>query len=364
LREIPPNFACGRRVYVDEGVSVRSHRLTQDNVSVPAAHGWTTARSLDDAAELCGAALYPQQDIGVLDDPRAFSLTQRVASLGPITVGEIEFGSPVWMDCGEDRSTYHVNVPLSAGLESTHRGQHMTVRPGVAAVYQPEGHTAVSRWEGGGRTVFVKIERGAVDDALAHSLGCELTSQIDFRSAMPTTSGPGRSWIEMLLLVKRQLFQPDSLIHQPLVGLPLIDGLVRGLLMAADHRDREAVMRGSGRLAPSVVRAAIDIIEAESDLPLTVSALAVRTNVSVRTLYDGFRRHLGTTPMAYLRDVRLRRVHETLLASDPSVTTVAAVAHRWGFTHHGRFAAAYANRYGERPGSTLRRTMFDSTNRP
>jgi AraC-like DNA-binding protein len=312
---------------------------------------------LDDAVQLCGAALYPQQDIGVLDDPRAFSLAQRVASLGPITVGEIEFGSPVWMDCGDDRSTYHVNVPLSGRLESTHRGQHMTVRPGVAAVYQPQGETAFSRWDGGGRTVFVKIDRGSVDDAFARSLGRELTSQIDFHSAMSTTSGPGRSWIELLLLFNRQLFQPDSLVHQPLVGLPLIDSLVRGLLVAADHRDREAVMRGSGRFAPSVVRAAIDIIEAEADLPLTVSSLAVRSNVSVRTLYDGFRRHLGTTPMAYLRDVRLRRVHETLLESDPSVTTVASVAHRWGFTHHGRFAAAYATRYGERPGNTLRRRM-------
>ncbi len=313
--------------------------------------------------ELCGAALYEQQDIGVLDDRRAFTLTQRVASLGPITVGEIEFGSPVWMDCGDDRTTYHVNVPLLGRLESTHRGQHMTVRPGVAAVYQPEGHTAVPRWDGGGRTVFVKIDRGSVDDALAGSLGRELTSQIDFHSAMPTASGPGRSWIELLLLFNRQLFQPDSLIHQPLVGQPLIDSLVRGLLVAADHRDREAVICGSGRLAPSVVRAAVDIIEAEADLPLTVSSLALRTNVSARTLYDGFRRHLGTTPMAYLRGVRLRRVHEMLLESDPSVTTVASVAHQWGFTHHGRFAAAYATRYGERPANTLRRRMFGTTNR-
>jgi AraC-like DNA-binding protein len=328
--------------------------------TVPAAHAWTTAHSLDDAAKLCGAALYPQQDIGVLDDPRAFTLTQRVASLGPITVGEIEFGSSVWMNCGNDRTTYHVNVPLSGHLESTHRGQHMSVRPGVAAVYQPEGHTAVPRWDGGGRTVFVKIDRCSVDDALADSLGRELASQIDFHSAMSTTSGPGRSWVELLLLFNRELFQADSLVHQPLAAQPLIDSLVRGLLVAADHPDREAVIHGSGRLASNVVGAAVDIIEAEADLPLTVSSLALRTNVSARTLYEGFRRHLGTTPMAYLRGVRLRRVHETLLESDPSVTTVASVAHRWGFSHHGRFAAAYATRYGEKPANTLRRTMFDT----
>ena len=232
------NIPGGQCVYPDEGVVRRSYGLTHDDAGVPAAHGWTTAHSLDDAVELCGGALYPQQDIGVLDDPRAFSLAQRVARLGPITVGEIEFGSAVWMDCGEDRSTYHVNVPLSGRLESTHRGQHMTVRPGVAAVYQPQGHTAVSRWDGGGRTVFVKIDRSSVDDALGRSLGRELTSQIDFHAAMPTTSGPGRNWIEMLLLVKRQLFRPDSLIHQPLVGLPVpcVLGHVHDQHADRDHR--------------------------------------------------------------------------------------------------------------------------------
>jgi hypothetical protein len=54
----------------------------------------------------------------VLGDPRQFSLTQRIGHIGPVTLGEIAFGSPVWMDCGDQRTTYHVNVPLSGHLES------------------------------------------------------------------------------------------------------------------------------------------------------------------------------------------------------------------------------------------------------
>ena len=333
--------------------------MTQHDLSVSAQRAWTTARSLDDAVQLCGAALYPQQDIGVLRDPRAFSLTQRVASVGPITVGEIKFGSPVWMDCGDDRDTYHVNVPLSGSLESMHRGAQMTVRPGVAAVYQPQGETTVPRWDGGGRTVFAKIDRRAVEDTLARSLERESISQVDFHAAMPTTSGPGRSWLDLLLFFSRQLFAQDSLLHQPMTGMPLIDSLVCGLLVAAAHPDRAAVMRGTGRIASRAIGVAMDIIEAEADSPLTVSSLAARCNVSVRSLQEGFRRDLGSTPMGYVRDVRLRRVHETLLESDPAAATVAAVAHQWGFTHHGRFAASYTARYGERPATTLHRNRFD-----
>ena len=80
------------------------------------------------------------------------------------------------------------------------------------------------------------------------------------------------------------------------------------------------------------MRTAIDIIEAGAHLPLTISALARQCHVSVRTLQEGFRRHVGMSPMAYVRAVRLRRAHRDLRSPDPSQITVAAIAHRWGFT--------------------------------
>jgi transcriptional regulator GlxA family with amidase domain len=59
--------------------------------------------------------------------------------------------------------------------------------------------------------------------------------------------------------------------------------------------------------------------------------------------------------MAYLQSVRLDRAHETLRDEDPARVTVAAVAHRTGFAHLGRFATAYRVRYGVSPSETLRR---------
>ena len=65
---------------------------------------------------------------------------------------------------------------------------------------------------------------------------------------------------------------------------------------------------------------------------------------------------MGISPMNYVRQVRLRHAHQELLASDPSVETVASIARRWGYTNPGRFAAAHAARYGETPADTLRRS--------
>jgi AraC-like DNA-binding protein len=203
--------------------------------------------------------------------------------------------------------------------------------------------------------VVAKLDRYVVDDALSDALGRPVSSQIDFQQVMAATTGAAYSWVSMLLMFGDQLARPDSVLMRPLVGLPFLDSLVRGLLLAADHPHRAALAAEPASPAPRTIRAALDIIQAQPQLPWTVSSLAARSHIAVRTLQHGFRFHLGVTPMTYLREVRLRRAHQSLLESDPSIVTVTSIAYQWGFTHAGRFAAAHTARYGEAPSVTLRR---------
>jgi transcriptional regulator GlxA family with amidase domain len=81
--------------------------------------------------------------------------------------------------------------------------------------------------------------------------------------------------------------------------------------------------------------------------------LATEVHVSPRALQAGFRRDLATTPMTYLRRVRLLRARQALDAADRDSTTVRAVAVSLGILHLGRFAAAYRDAFGESPSNTL-----------
>lgn len=75
----------------------------------------------------------------------------------------------------------------------------------------------------------------------------------------------------------------------------------------------------------------------------------------MRGLQVAFRRHLNQTPLEYLRQVRLDRVHRELQASDPGAgATVKAIARRWGYANPGRFTAEYRTVYGRLPSRTLR----------
>ncbi|OBA57240.1 hypothetical protein A5647_24545 [Mycobacterium sp. 1100029.7] len=295
--------------------------------------------------------------MNLLTDPETFSMTRRFGRIGPVSLQEIAVGADLWVDAGESCGTYRIVVGRSGRIDGTYRGNSFGVGPGVAAIFPPEGR-CVARWSAGSKFISFKMDRSAVDDALSDALGWQVMSQPDFAPVLPSHTAPARAWINMLALFKDQVFHPDSLLNQPLVGLPYVDSLVRGFLLAADHPHREALCKDVRLTAPRAIRSAIEIIEEEAHLPLTLTSIASRSHISVRTLQQGFQRHLDTSPMAYLREVRLRRAHQALLKSDPSTVTVASVAYRWGFTNLGRFAAAHAARYRETPTETLRRRTF------
>jgi AraC-like DNA-binding protein len=330
---------------------------------VPAMNcAWATVRTLDEFADLRrnqGNSRSWWPDIGPLGDTNSLSFKHRTGRVGPVTILEVDFHDDVWVNGGEIRPHYHVTLPVAAPSKAM--DSNFSVISGSPGIYRPEGEAAVSHYVG--RLLAVMVDRHAVENALSDALGHPVTSQIDFQSVMSTTTHAARSWIAMVALLSEHLFRPGSLLHQPMVGMPFADSVVRGLLLAADHPYR-AALDGEGREPPPrVIRAAIDVIEAEAHRPLTVSALAARSHVSVRSLQQSFRAHVGTTPMAYLRDVRLHRARQDLLQADPSIDTVATFAFRWGFTNLGRFAAAYAARYGEKPAATLHRSDPRSVSR-
>jgi AraC-like DNA-binding protein len=314
---------------------------------------WFRTRSPEQAIQLCETAYYPHR-LGLLGPSQGFGFAQRVTQVGPITVGDITYATDVALGFDENRASYHVLVPLQGWLESQHRGQQLTSTPVLAAIYRPDAEMVATRWPGGSRHLAVKIDQVAVDRALEILVDIPLDSPIPFDATLALQATAAQDWVRLLLMVHRQLACPDSLMRHSMVWDPLVDSLIHGLLLVADHPYHDALAAPAAPGRPAAVRDAMDIIEAGPHLPLTTSTLARQCHVSVRTLQQGFHRHLGMSPMAYVRVVRLRRAHRDLRSADPAHHTVAAIAHRWGFTNLSRFAAAHKTMYGQTPLQVLR----------
>ncbi|RUR00951.1 helix-turn-helix transcriptional regulator [Labedella endophytica] len=107
-------------------------------------------------------------------------------------------------------------------------------------------------------------------------------------------------------------------------------------------------------LAPQAVARAAAYIDEHVCEHVSLADIAGAARLSVRGVQYAFRRALGVTPLAYLRERRLDAVRIELIASDPAVVSVAEVARRWGFAHLSRFAESYRGRFGEYPSSTIR----------
>ena len=82
-----------------------------------------------------------------------------------------------------------------------------------------------------------------------------------------------------------------------------------------------------------------------------MAQLCLDLGVSRRTLQSGFQHLLGTSPLAYLKAVRLHQARRAL----KRVGSVTEAATGCGFWHFGHFAHDYQALFGEKPSETLRR---------
>jgi AraC-like DNA-binding protein len=104
-----------------------------------------------------------------------------------------------------------------------------------------------------------------------------------------------------------------------------------------------------------IARRVRDLLEDQYRDPIPMEKICRELGVSLRTVHRSFREYLDITPMQYLRILRLDKARRDLVAGDPSVDSVTELALNSGFTHLGRFSAAYRAHFGESPSAALDR---------
>ena len=92
--------------------------------------------------------------------------------------------------------------------------------------------------------------------------------------------------------------------------------------------------------------------------PPTIAELCAALHASERTVHEAFRAHLGATPKAYLKTLRLNAARHDL-ALGLLNTRVTDVALDWGFLHFGWFSRDYKRLFAETPRQTLQRGRAD-----
>lgn len=135
---------------------------------------------------------------------------------------------------------------------------------------------------------------------------------------------------------------------------PLLEEIVSYQLLSVWPRAPVAEVPSTGSLTAAHVRSAVDYIEAHLATPFRLADVAAVAGVSVRMLQMSFKRELSMTPVEFIIERRLQRVHRDLCSEMHRDTSIAELSRRWGFAHMSDFAQRYRRRFGCTPSETRR----------
>ena len=263
--------------------------------------------------------------------------------------------------------------PARAAMATPSSPSMFTVALVTAGVARAEN--AVDRWSFGPSSSavlptgshLVTYNHDSVVDAVSldaeglRRLAAEVAHRDEVHVAFPTpaphTVEHARFWWATVRYVNQAVVDSSTAASSPMVRSEAFRLLGVSLLDTFPYEIVGDRTEGGDHVEPAVIRRAVEVIESHAHRPaLDTAAIAAASGVGVRALQLGFRRHRGTTPMAYLRRVRLARAHEDLRRGDPSRgDSVTEIAARWGFASPSHFAVQYRAAYGVRPSESLRR---------
>ncbi len=147
-------------------------------------------------------------------------------------------------------------------------------------------------------------------------------------------------------LLCTELDRKESAISRSSVSEQFESTLVSLLLNEFPHNFSEYIRDQHKFAAPRYLRMAQAYIRSRVAERITVEEIAAHCKVTQRTLQASFQEHLKTTPIRFMRRVRLELAQEALsrrAISDSSITDIALES---GFSSASRFSQYYREYFG------------------
>jgi AraC-like DNA-binding protein len=304
------------------------------------------------AAETMLSEAYLDVDLKV-DEKADFRLSLDRFDAGPFQLDEMGVAAEAGFDYELEEEFYVARVRRGR-LRIVQYGIDETLVPGEVVLLGLPGVPTKTEVEDF-RQLVLTLRGSTIREAAGLPPDAPLPT---FTSVRPISPDRARSWRRARDFVSGLLSTDPQIAAAPLV-VGSASRMLAGVLLATFPNTAIAPpsRRGEADIRePGTIRRAVAFIDANADLDIGIDDIAAAARVSRRAVQLAFRRHLDTTPTAYLRTVRLDLAHRELLAASPEdEITVTEVAYRWGFCSPSRFAERHRATFGESPSEALRR---------
>ena len=309
-----------------------------------------------DAARKVVADVYCEHQLSRLNskEKSGFRALHNYAPVNKLSINYMEYTSRVLINPGCLGNFYLLQLPLHGQAEIRTGGSKVYSNPLAASLINPSAETSMI-WDTGCKQLLVQIERSAMEQQLSCLARSELNAPLVFEPLMSLEHNKKvASWWRFIQ------FLVSDIDHGSFTELGAAEKnaiertLLTNLLYALPHNYSSLLENDANAIAPRHVKAAESYMLENLSAPLTIDELVQTTGVSARSLFEGFKRFRGVTPMKRLLQLRLEKVHHDLTHTNRA-TTVTEIATQYGISQLGRFAAHYKSVYGETPSQTLQR---------
>jgi AraC-like DNA-binding protein len=264
-------------------------------------------------------------------------------------------------DCGATYDIEMLDDPDLVLLQIVMRGSaqlqqgRSKVDAGAAQMVLLQGMArSYKRWYGPSEQLMVRLSRSRMERMVADETGIGLGDALDFGATQVVDLERVSTLWNYLVTICCDLDNRTSCFKGRLgrlaertLSLLLVNALPNNYAWAFAAEPLSSA-------APYYVRQIESYIRNHAQEQITIDDLAAVGRVSARSIYEGFKRFRSTTPMTYLKAVRLDLARDILVKGRRKrAVTVTQAATAAGYTDLSLFSRHYKARFREAPSETL-----------
>lgn len=265
---------------------------------------------------------------------------------GNLDLCRISYGGSVRVVSPALETIYHLQVLLKGHCLWRGRGQEHYFAPGELLLINPDDPVDLTYSEDCEKFI-VKMPESLLDTACTENRWHRPSEGIRFTADRYSLSEIG-GLLNLLGLICEEAETEGSV---PQVREHYSRIIANKLLALLQNNVRRELPGGSNNSFERIAH----FIEENLKQDIVPERLAELVNISPRSLYALFEKHVGTTPKNYIRQKKLERIHACLKDPAVPVRNVTEVAMDYGFLHLGRFSESYKSTFGELPSDTFKR---------
>jgi AraC-like DNA-binding protein len=310
---------------------------------------------LDEARNAVSDVYLPHHLVRAAAGPMAMTLN--ACGTRDLTIGYLTYQAETTLHMPAPGDFYHLNLTTTGetvGSRKDHKTAGTTAgRSGL--LLMPDRDCSV-KWSSDAEQLILRFSRSKLENHASDLLGQSTGEKpVEFDFGVDLTTARGRSLLASAEFMAAEMNRVDGIAEHPLIVDQLESFIMSNLLLAVPNTYTATLASPAPTVNLGRLKPVVDFMEANADEAITPAELARVGHMSIRTLHASFQQVLQTTPMDYLRSIRMERIRVELIHNQDPELKITDLAARWGFYHPSRFAAKYREMYGELPSETVLR---------